>query len=108
MNTGTFSINWTLQEGQCQLLTSPQDGSLELPSSPGIYSKDESDNRCMLDIHVPQDHQAVLISNAKACEVHEICEGQRQEYQGLCRATQYGTGMWQLTMSAQVSTWHPA
>ena len=108
MNTGTFSINWTLQEGQCQLLTSPQDGSLELPSSPGIYSKDESDNRCMLDIHVPQDHQAVLISNAKACEVHEICEGQRQEYQGSCRATQYGTGMWQLTMSAQVSTWHPA
>ena len=108
MDIATFSVNWTLQEGQCQVLTFPEDEILELPSAPGIYRKNESDRRCMIDIHVPRDHQAVLISSAKACEVHKVCEGQRQEYQGVCRATQCSTGIWQLTVSAQVSTWHPA
>ena len=108
MATGTFIINWTLQRGQCQVLTSPEHVSPELPSSPAIYTKDGSESRCNIDIHVPQDHQAVLISTAKACEMHRICEGQRQEYQGSCRAARYGTGMWQLTLPAQVSTWHSA
>ena len=108
MDVETFAINWTLQDGRCQVLTSVDNRSPELPRSPGVYRNYGSDSRCNIDVHVPSDHQAVLISTAKACEVHRIFERQWMEYQGSCRAVQHGSGMWQLTLPAQVSTWQEA
>lgn len=97
------SINWTLEAGNCRVSPACEDSSDPTDSLPAIYNRGSGKQRCTIDLNIPTGQQALILSNAKSCEIYSTDEQRKHEYQGSCRGTIDADGGWQLTIAARVS-----
>ena len=84
MNT---KINWRLVEEKCTVLQKVHDSEIPAENFPAIYRREDRDKRCTVNMIIQHGMHAMILSNAKSCEIYSIDEHGRQEYQGFCRGT---------------------
>ena len=104
MTSRDVEINWRLVEEKCTVLQEGHNSEISAETSPAIYRREDRDKRCTVNMIIQHGMHAMILSNAKSCEIYSIDEQGRQEYQGFCRGTLYADERWQLRVAPKVST----
>ncbi len=100
MSFEDVSINWNREAG-----TGSSKNVLSANHAPMVYKQGNDGTRCIITLLIPKASQASIVCNAKSCEIYELDELGRQEYQG-CHGLPRDSIRWELNLAGKVSIAH--
>lgn len=103
MTPMNLNVNWALDNGPGPMNHDHGDPAVLTESTPAIYRRHDGSKRCTIDVRIHPGMRAVLISNAKSCEIYSRDRHGELEYEGFAKAELISTRRWKLEVAAEVS-----